>query len=397
MKKSLNVKSIVVLTAICGVISLLLAATNALTAPIIEKNQNAAANEALLVVMPNGTGFEQMDLSSYTLPSTVTEAYKEANGGHVIKLTTTGYGSGFVIMCGVNADGTVSGAVCLSSNETLGYEKTFGENFTGKNSEGVEAVDTISGATKTTAAYRGAVKDAINAATILGGGSVDIRSEEEILMDNLTAALPAGEGKFTKLFLTEVIEGIDAVYTADNGKGAVCIIGEQFVGVDESGAVVSGAEGDTAANVSAQMAILKASVETELDLTAYSGLPSTLVSATKTETGNYVLNVKGAGYGINGGDEYHPASGEYIYIKVSMTKDGKIIDCLTLSQAETPNIGDACADEAFYGQFVGKTEADYEAVDGISGATLTTNGYKKAILRAFESVKILEGGAGNEE
>ena len=144
MKKSLNVKSVVVLTAICGVISLLLAATNALTAPIIEKNQAAAANEALLVVMPDGTDFEKMDLSSYELPATVTEAYKEAGGGHVVKLTTTGYGSGFVIMCGVNADGTVSGAVCLSSNETLGHEKTFGENFTGKNSETVEAVDVIS-------------------------------------------------------------------------------------------------------------------------------------------------------------------------------------------------------------------------------------------------------------
>ena len=397
MKKSLNVKSVVVLTAICAVISLLLAATNALTAPIIEKNQAAAENEALLVVMPDGTDFEKMDLSSYELPATVTEAYKEAGGGHVVKLTTTGYGSGFVIMCGVNADGTVSGAVCLSSNETLGHEKTFGENFAGKNSETVEAVDVISGATKTTAAYRNAVKDAINAATILGGGSVDIRSEEEILTDNLTAALPAGEGKFTKLFLTEVMEGIDAVYTADNGKGSVCVIGDRFVGVDESGAVVSGAEGDAAANVSAQMAILNASEETEIDLTAYADLPSALVSATKTATGNYVLTVKGAGYGINGGDDYHPASGEYIYIKVSMTKDGKIIDCLTVSQAETPNFGDACADESFYGQFVGKTEADYESVDGISGATLTTNGYKKAILRAFESVKILEGGAGNEE
>ncbi len=395
MKKSL--KSIAVLTAICAVISLMLAATNAITAPIIEKNQNAAANEALLVVMPDGKDFEKMDLSSFTLPATVNEAYKEAGGGHVVKLTTAGYSSGFVIMCGVNADGTVSGAVCLSSGETLGYEKTFGENFTGKNSEGVEAVDTISGATKTTAAYRNAVKDAINAATILGGGSVDIRSEEEILADNLTAALTAGEGKFTKLFLTEVMEGIDAVYTADNGKGAVCVIGEQFIGVDESGTVVSGAEGDVAANVSAQMAVLKASEETELDLTAYSGLPSALVSATKTATGNYVLEMKGAGYGINGGDDYHPASGEYIMIRVSMTKEGKIIDCLTVSQAETPNFGSACGSEAFYGQFVGKTEADYETVDGISGATLTTNGYKKAILRAFESVKILEGGAGNEE
>ena len=52
MKKSLNVKSIVVLTAICGVISLLLAATNALTAPIIEKNQNAKPQKALEETAP---------------------------------------------------------------------------------------------------------------------------------------------------------------------------------------------------------------------------------------------------------------------------------------------------------------------------------------------------------
>ena len=80
-----------------------------------------------------------------------------------------------------------------------------------------------------------------------------------------------------------------------------------------------------------------------------------------------------------------------------MTKDGNIIDCLTVSQAETNGIGSACADEKFYGQFVGKTEADYESIDAISGATMTTEGYKKAILRAFESVKILEGGTGNEQ
>ena len=395
MKKS--VKSILVLVCICAVMSLLLALTNALTAPIIEKNQNAAANEALLQVMPQGKDFQKVDIGGYTLPATVTEAYREAGGGYVFKLTTTGYSSGFVIMCGINTDGTVSGAVCLSSTETLGYEKTFGEKFTGKNSQEVDGIDTVSGATKTTGAYKNAVKDALNAAIILGGGSVDIRTEEQILADNLAAALPSGEGKFTKLFIVEVIEGIDAIYTADNGKGAVCVVGDTFVAVDETGAVISEVTEDMANNVSAQMEKINASALANVDLTAYSGLHKNLVSAKKTATGNYVLDIKAAGYGINGGDDYHPASGEYIYIRVSMTKDGKIIDCLTVSQAETNGIGSACADEKFYGQFVGKTEADYESIDAISGATMTTEGYKKAILRAFESVKILEGGTGNEQ
>ena len=391
-----SVRSTLTLLLICAVMAVLMAVTNTITAPIIEQNQAAAANDALKDVMPNGEGFEKMDVSGYTLPATVTEVYSEASGGYVFKLTTTGYSSGLVILCGVNADGTVSGATCLASTETLGYEKTFGENFIGKNMEGVDGVDTVSGATRTTGAYRDAMKDALNAAIILGGGSVDLRTEEEILNDNLSAALPGAEGKFEKLFIVEVIDGIDAVYTAENGKGAVCIVGEQFIAVDETGAVITDAAEDVAANVAAQMAKLNATTTTDIDLTQYEGLPSACLSAKKTESGNYILEMRGAGYGINGGDDYHPASGEYIYIRVSMTADGKIIDCLTVSQKETDNIGSVCADESFYGQFVGKTEADYKEIDAISGATLTTNGYTKAIERAFASVKIFEGGAGNE-
>ena len=382
MKKS--VQSTLVLVAICAVMAVLLALTNSITAPIIKQNQDKAANEALLVVMPEGEGFEKMDVSSYTLPATVTEVYKEANGGYVVTLTTAGYGSGFVIMCGVSADGTVTGAVCLASTETLGYEKTFGESFTGKDAAGVDAIDIISGATKTTSAYKNAVKDALNTAIILGGGSVDLRDPAQILTDNLSAALPAGEGKFTKLFIAEVIEGIDAVYTADNGKGYVFVIGEEFIPVDGSGNTDN-------TTVKTAYDILVASATEDIDLTAYAETLKYVNSAKKTATGNYIFEVKGPGYGIVGGDDYHPASGEYIIVRVSMTPDGKIIDTFTVSQEESKGIGDACADEKFYGQFDGKTESDYKNIDAISGATLTTNGYLKAIERAFEALNTLKG------
>ena len=386
-------KSIIVLVCICLAMTVALAFTNSITAPIIEQNQSAAANEALLVVMPDGGSFEAVDLSAYTLPATVVEAYKAGNGGYVFKLLTTGYSSGFSIMCGVNADGTVSGAVCLESTETLGFEKTYGDALVGKTSEDIETVDTISGATKTTAAYRSAVKDALNSAIILGGGSVDIRTEEEILAENLATALPSAEGEFTKLFFVEDIVGIDAIYMANNGTGAVCVIGEQFVAVDAKGTVLSDVSAELSAAVSAEMQKVNASVKTAIDLTGYEGLPSALLSAEITASGNYVLELRASGFGINGDEWYNP-SGEYIYIRVSMTADGRIIDCLTVSQAETNGIGSVYGDESFYGQFDGKTEETYKEVDAISGATLTTNGYKTAILRAFEAVKILEGGKG---
>ena len=384
MKKS--VKSTLVLVAICAVTAILLALTNAITAPTIKANQDKAANEALLQVMPNGQGFEKLDLTAYTLPATVTDAYKEQGGGYVFQLKTTGYGSDFIIMCGVNPDGTISGTVCLSSTETLGHEKTFGANFTGKNAAGVDAVDTISGATKTTQAYKNAMKDALNAAIILGGGSVDLRDPEQILNDNLSAALPAGEGKFTKLFIAEVIEGIDAVYTADNGKGYVFVIGEEFIPVDESGSTDN-------TTVKTAYDILVASTTEDIDLAPYGEDLKHITSAKKTACGNFIFEVKGPGYGIKGGDEYHPASGEYIIVRVSMTPEGRIIDTFTVSQEESKGIGDACADEKFYGQFDGKTESDYKDIDAIAGATMTTDGYLTAIERAFAALNTLKGGS----
>ena len=390
MKK--NIKNLVIFLCICSVITLLLAATNFITSPVIEKNQNALANKALLEVMPNGKGFDKVDISAFTLPATVTEAHKEnIGGGYVIKLVTSGYGNDMVIMCGVDANGVVTGAVCLSSNETLGYEKTYGETFTDKNSESVDAVDIVSGATKTTQACKNAVKDALSAAVILGGGSVDIRNEEEILADNLSSALPDGEG-FEKMFLTEELEGIDAVYTAKDDKGYVFVIGEKFIGVNADGALVTD-ETENEALITAAVNKIKTSSLKDIDISRYEDLKNFLVSAKKTTSGNYVVETKGAGYGIKGGDEYHPASNEYIIVRVSMTKDLKIIDCVTVSQAETKGIGDVCQNESFYGQFVGKNETNYTEIDAISGATLTTNGYKQAIERAFTAVKTIKGGA----
>ena len=394
MKKAL--KSILVLVSICAVVAILLALTNYFTQPIIKANEDAAANDALFEVLPDGGKFSPVDISKYTLPATVTDVWSAENGGYVVKMTTTGYASGMVLMCGISAEGTVVATKLIASGETPAIggaaAEVFALNVDGKNVNNIDTVDTVSGATRTTEAYRAAVKDALNTAIILGGGSVDLRTEEEILNDNLSAALPSADGKFTKYFFVEVVEGIDAIYLSDNSTGAVCIIGEQFIATDANGKVITDCDEATITTVEAAMAAVYATVTTDIDLTAYEGLPSQLIWAKKTETGNYIIEIKGAGYGIQGGDEYHPASGEYIIIRVSMTADGKIIDCLTVSQAETNGLGSSCADEKFYGQFDGKTEETYEEIDAISGATMTTDGYKLAILRAFNTVKIFEGG-----
>ncbi len=382
------IKSIGALTVICVVVAVLLAATNFITAPIIEKNEAAAANEALLVVMPNGEEFTAVDLTKYTLPESITEAYSEKNGGYVFKMTVSGYQAGMVIMCGIDKDGVVTGAVCLSSAETLGYQETYGTNLTGVNIDTVDSVDTVAGATRTTQGYKNAVKDALNAFVILQGGSVDLRTEEEILADNLNIALPSGNGKFTKWFMVEKLEGVSAVYIADNGEGAVYVVGESFVGVDADGNIVTDVDVEIKNTVENSVGIVNASNLTEIDIAQYE-LSENVLEVYKTESGNYKISVRASGYGIKGDH----ASGEYIYIDVSITADGEIIATETVSQGETDGIGSTCAEESFYSQFNGKTEETYENIDAIAGATITTNGYKTAIGEALAAVKIMEGEA----
>ena len=109
MKKS--VKSIVVLVSISVVVAMLMAFTNYITAPIIEKNAKGQADAALLEVLPGAEGFEMVDLSAYELPASVLEVYSASNGGYVVKLEVTGYAAGMVIMCGISAEGEVVGTI----------------------------------------------------------------------------------------------------------------------------------------------------------------------------------------------------------------------------------------------------------------------------------------------
>ncbi len=408
IKKSL--KDVVVLFAICAVFGAVLAGVNSITAPIIADQLAGAANEAYEAVMPGATGFEDIDLSAYTLPATVVEAKKEKNGmGYAIKLETKGYGPGMVLIVGVSSDGTVLGATCVTSSETNGDEKTYGGNFTGKDLAGVQSVDTISGSTMTTEAYRAAVVDAINAATIFGGGSADLRTEAEILSDNLNAALGTKGAEFTKEFLSEIVSA-EKIYKESSGAGYVALIDGKYVGV-ANGAVVNIVDAETYEitegndelknSAVADVALISATVLENIDLTAYTGIHSRIVSIQKTDTGNYIVRVEGEGFDISGDNHYVMSGKEVpIIIDVCFGVDGKIIDAQTVSHKETVGYGDLKLEDGKYNsEFIGKDEAGANNVNDIkTGATFTTKGYKQAILRAFEAYSIItsEGGTENE-
>lgn len=170
-----NVKSVLTLFAICAVVALMLAVTNFITAPIIADNEEKAFQASMLEVLPEGEDFEKLDVSGFDISSNITEVYTEAGGGLVFKIETKGYTKGLVIMCGVSADGRVTGTKVISHSETPSIGGAaigkIASAFLDKTAEDVRAVELISGATKTTAAYRAAIADALAAAqNITNGG-----------------------------------------------------------------------------------------------------------------------------------------------------------------------------------------------------------------------------------
>ena len=389
MKK--HIKSVLALFSVCAAVAILLAVTNYFTAPIIKDNENANANQALTEVLGGATEFETLSLEG--LPASIEEAYKADNGGYAFKVSVDGFGGKISIMCGINPDGTISVCKTLSQTESKGYgekcaDEEFYSQFSGKNTDNYTDV-IIAGATVTTKAYQGAVKDALNAFAHFTGGTVDNRTEEEILADNLNAALPAANGSFSTSYLLAKVANADTVYVASNGSGYVFVVGDTFIGADKDGKLLCDASSEIAANI--VKAITCANTEM-LDLDAYGKLPSALIEAAKGEDGSYSLVVRASGFGITG-DKYYSPSGKHVIIFLNINADGSVTECKTLFQAESAGYGAECENEEFYSQFNGKDQTNYTEVDAISGATVTTKAYLKAIERAFEAFEILKGGA----
>lgn len=110
-------KPIVVLCAICIVVTGALAATNSVTAPIIEAATKAAEEAARTELLPDAQGFEAVDLTA----ENVSAIYTTTNDvGVVITSSAKGYGGDVVVMTAFNPDGTIKQIKVTEQAETKG-------------------------------------------------------------------------------------------------------------------------------------------------------------------------------------------------------------------------------------------------------------------------------------
>lgn len=414
-----NIKSVVVLTAICLVVAVLLAYTNSITAPIIEANKAAKASGSLLEVMPEATGFENITETLANLPATVKEVHKEASGlGHVMILgTTTQFSSDEMgITVAIGADGKISNVLLTGYYESKDFGADYPATYIGQDSA-LGGVDTVAGTTFSSTAFKDAITDAFNVLIENNLVAAGQKSEEQLIAEAMPLALPGCVNSLGNP-VTVPVEGFAAPITqafkAKNDAGYIYIVstdaGSVVVGVNafgiakaidlEGNDVTATATDAVAAAVAANPAISVTNLEANTTtvagsfeegavITAVEGLAteSNVVAAftvTVGEETQYAVITKPLGYGD-----------ESMKMMVIFNANGEVVIYKTLTEmiihGEYYSEHQLTDESAYRAQFVGLTEATYsDDMTLVAGATMTANAVASNFRSAFEAFNLIK-------
>jgi electron transport complex protein RnfG len=167
-----------ILCAITLVAALLLAFVNKITAPEIQKAALVASENAMKQIIPEAESFEKEN-------EAVSKAMKSGEViGYCVTVETSGFGGKIEMMVGIGSDDTVKGIEILSHSETAGLgakatSSDFKDRFKGKKpnltvvktqTESVEQVQAITGATVTSRAVSDGIRNAYEIVKETKGG-----------------------------------------------------------------------------------------------------------------------------------------------------------------------------------------------------------------------------------
>ena len=173
MKKD-NLKSIIVLSCICLVVAVLMGAVNYITSPVISDNEEKKVQDSLKSVMPDATGFTQLEELPENAPKTVKAVYrdKEETGFAVSVATESSYSSNpMTFTVALDNDGKIIAVTLTGYSETKDFGKeTYPQTYVGADASSVEGVDLCSGVTYSSTAFKEAMKDVFTTFDMIGGG-----------------------------------------------------------------------------------------------------------------------------------------------------------------------------------------------------------------------------------
>ncbi len=415
--KSLSLKSVIVLSSICLIVALLLSVVNNITAPIIKAAEENAANEAYMVVLPNATELEEIELDGDTPPSVLALFRDKGGSGYAFKLLLTGTytGKDMTLIVGIGPDGKILKMSFVEYTDSKGSAEAFDAAFAGKDN----TADGISGATITSTAIKKALGDAY---TVLAKYSTIEQSDEQKLSPYFESLMPAAKNtasgaiKFSPVDISQFV-GLDpavtAVFTPINEIGYIAIVKTS----DSAVAVAVNAFGkayklvDTEGNeIENPEAAAKAETIAPLNIASQSDHEKKINSALKKKFGrdgvgeltfeaitlDSASTVTGVYKVTHGKDNYlaffAQAVGYHGMVQVLyiMDYDGNIVICRTTEQSESSDYGDKIGQSSYTDKIVGNIETLGDETILVSGATVTSTAVKQAkndIKAAYITVK----------
>ena len=191
MKKKFTAKDILIPTVslfvICLVVTALLAVTNMLTAPQIQKLSKETEDKTKAEVLASADEFsDALTVSADGKDYTYYEGTASGDTiGYVFKTSAKGYGGDIDLMVGIDTSGKVTGVSILSISETAGLgmnakNESFINQYMGKsgtigvskNGASDTEIQALTGATITSKAVTSAVKTVLSLYSQIGGEKV---------------------------------------------------------------------------------------------------------------------------------------------------------------------------------------------------------------------------------
>ena len=400
MKKILH---LTVFLAVVGALSAsLLSFVNDMTAPIIEEQKLAAVKESLEVLYP-GASFSELSTDADET-GLVTGSYLAEGEGYIYQVQVVGYNSSTPIdfMMSIDLDGTVSGYVVLTQQETNGIgsrvaDAEFADTVIGTNVN--DSISTLSGATvSSTAVVKG-----INAAKALYGAQAGV-SIEAPKDPVVTAPVYTLSDDYSSNGAAVVsVDGNSYTVTASGFPGNSL---NEFVIVVENGAIASVANtvfGDTAGigegavSEDALSAYTGATLESEVDAVSgstftsksvFAAMQAALKSAAGEDlsAGDDTSSDATAGSDDAGADSGLTATAKGFGGDVTVTlimEGSDIVEVKIVGASETAGIGTNAIE-----QLPAKiAEADSADVDVISGATITSTAILDAVKEILDAAQ----------
>ena len=404
-----------VLTVICIVAAVLLAATNLATKDVIAANAQREAMATLGKLLPDATAFE-------TLESGVSVG-KDGDGnivGYALAATTQGFGGEVETTVAARPDGIINGISVGGSNfaETAGLgarakEPEFQAQFAGKSvpvsltKDGGE-IEALSGATITSRAVIKGVNEAMTGIAAEAGFTVESTSTAEHLGEGKYAATAQGFGGPVKVFMTlDENRTISAFSVGDEQFAETAGLGaraqedafqSQFIGktlpvaagdIDAlSGATITtnavieaiGIVNDGLDNGLADAPITEAAVPAE---------PGNEAAAPAETDGTEEAGTAGP---VAGGNYSAAGKGFQGPVRVFLTvAEDRTITAIRIGDsqfAETEGLGAKAKEDDFQSQFIGKTiPVTMSDVEAITGATVTTTAVVDAINQIADALQ----------